>query len=568
MRRFLKPGTVLGVIAVVIAMTGSAVAGSLITSVSIKDGTIKARDIRRGTINESRLSADVRNQLSETGEDGADGPAGQRGPQGVRGDSGPQGPRGERGHTGPEGLGLQGPAGNPGKSAFEVWKATAGNENKTQAEYLASLHGPKGDTGAPGLKGDKGDTGLAGPMGETGETGEPGATGPQGAKGDNGETGARGETGAKGEPGVAGPEGEPGEKGEKGEAGPQGEKGEKGEPGAKGDKGDPGVAGPEGDKGDRGETGATGANGAKGDTGAAGAKGDTGASAFDIWLALPGTEGDETAFIASLVGAQGEKGERGEQGQQGPAGPLGERGPQGEQGPAGPQGTQGPAGAQGVAGLDSDRARIVGTQNLRGFTFAPKGDNGDAADNGTIGFATPPVAPTLGTKSLKFTSATGKPVVVYLPLPSGYDAVNGPRPLLGEVTKVSYGSLIDTQPQSALDIGFQFEVLKANVGTASGYATVVFEPYQSGASETPDEWHRHSVDIAKVWSTRALPSGDCTQAVPCPFRVFREQNPYAEVLTAKLKIGQNSGQGWPGFEGFVDDLSFGFGPVTRYDFGG
>jgi hypothetical protein len=205
---------------------------------------------------------------------------------------------------------------------------------------------------------------------------------------------------------------------------------------------------------------------------------------------------------------------------------------------------------------------------MHGFTLAPKGDNGSTEDNGTLSFETPPVAPTLGTKSLKFTSTTGRPVVVYLPLPSGYSAQTGPLPLLGEVTKASYGTLIHAQPQNALDIGLQFEVLKANVGTESGYATVVFEPYQSGASEKKDEWHRHSVDTSLVWSTRALPSGDCTQAKPCPFRVFREQNPYAEVWKAKLRIGQNSGQGWPGFEGYVDDLSFGFGPVTRYDFGG
>ena len=166
---------------------------------------------------------------------------------------------------------------------------------------------------------------------------------------------------------------------------------------------------------------------------------------------------------------------------------------------------------------------------MRGFTLAPKGDNGSTTDNGTLSFEAPPVAPTLGSQALKFTSTTGGPVVLYLPLPSGYHPVNGPRPLLGEVTKASYGSLIHTQPQNALDIGFQFEVYKANVGTASGYTTVVFEPYHSGADETKDVWHRHAVDIGKVWSTRALPSGDCTQAVPCPFRVFREQNPYAEV---------------------------------------
>src|SRR5262245_3803819 len=248
--------------------------------------------------------------------------------------------------------------------------------------------------------------------------------------------------------------------------------------------------------------------------------------------------------VSASAGAPGSKGDKGDRGERGDRGEKGDR------------------------GLDSDDPRVVSAGNLRGFTLAPKGDNGDTAENGTVSFAAPPVAPTLGTKSLKFTSTTGKPVVVYLPLPSGYDAVNGPRPLLGEVTKVSYGSLIHTQPQNALDIGFQFEVLKANVGSATGYATVVFEPYQSGADETKDVWHRHSVDNSLVWATRALPSGDCTQAKPCPFRVFREQNPYAEVLTAKLRIGQNSGQGWPGFEGYVDDLSFGFGPVTRYDLGG
>jgi len=513
-RSFLKPGTVLGVIAVVIAMTGTAVAGSLITSVTIKDGTIKARDIRKGTITDDRLSADVRDQLAETGEDGADGPAGPRGPQGVQGDSGPQGPRGERGVAGPAGLGEQGPAGNPGKSAHETWLALPGNQGKTEAEYLASLRGDKGDTGDTGPAGQDG---APGANGEKGDRGEPGAAGPKGEKGD---------TGAKGDAGAQGPKGEPGAQGPKGDTGAQGEIGPQGQRGLRGFTGDVGPAGP---------------------AGAQGPKGDTGASAFDIWLALPGTEGDETDFLASLVGARGERG---------------------EQGPAGPQGEQGPAGPQGEPGLAADQPRTVTAADLRGFTLAPKGDNGSTTDNGTLSFETPPVAPTLGAKSLKFTSSTGKPVVVYLPLPSGYDPINGPRPLLGEVTKVSYGSLIHAQPQNALDIGFQFEVFKANVGTETGYTTVVFEPYHSGASEKLDEWHRHAVDIAKVWSTRALPSGDCTQAVPCPFRVFREQNPYAEVLTAKLKIGQNSGQGWPGFEGYVDDLSFGFGPVTRYDFGG
>jgi Collagen triple helix repeat (20 copies) len=259
----------------------------------------------------------------------------------------------------------------------------------------------------------------------------------------------------------------------------------------------------------------------------------------------------------------------GKDGAQGPKGDAGATGPKGDRGDSGPQGPKGDKGDRGDKGDAADEPRVVTANALRGFVLAPKGDNGDTSPNGTVGFDAPPVAPTLGTKSLKFTSDTGKPVVVYAPLPSGYDGVTGPRPLLAELTKVSYASLIHAQPQTALDVGFQFEVVKSKATAfASGYTTVVYEPYQNESSETLDEWHRHSVDNGKVWSTKPLPSGDCTQAVPCSFRTFVEQNPNAEVLTAKLRIGQNSGQGWSGFEGYVDDLSFGFGPVVRYDFGG
>jgi len=52
-----------------------------------------------------------------------------------------------------------------GKSAYEIWKSIAGNENKSETEFLASL---KGETGAIGLKGDKGDTGLKGEQGNAG----------------------------------------------------------------------------------------------------------------------------------------------------------------------------------------------------------------------------------------------------------------------------------------------------------------------------------------------------------------------------------------------------------------
>ncbi|MEA2390132.1 MAG: hypothetical protein QOK31_241, partial [Solirubrobacteraceae bacterium] len=189
--------------------------------------------------------------------------------------------------------------------------------------------------------------------------------------------------------------------------------------------------------------------------------------------------------------------------------------------------------------------------------------------NGTLAFTTPPAAPPLGTKALEFTSTNGKPVVTY----AGVPTADAARPLLAELTKASYASLIHTQPQSALDIGMQFEVTDSTSThfPSSHYTTVVFEPYQQPDSETLDQWHRHTVDFGKVWSTQAASSANpthCTQADPCPLDQYIQENPEARVLTAKFRIGQNSGTGWGGFDGFIDDVKLGFGPVVEYDMGG
>jgi len=246
--------------------------------------------------------------------------------------------------------------------------------------------------------------------------------------------------------------------------------------------------------------------------------------------------------------------------------PAAAPGPKGDTGATGPKGDKGDRGVAGAPGLDSDQPRVVDANNLRGFTLAPNGDNGDTTANGTLTFDTPPAPPSLGNEALKFTSSTGKPVVAYAPLPTGHN------PLIAELTHAGYESLIESQPQSALDISLQMEVTKStSTHFSSGYTTVVFEPYQNDSPETLNEWHGHSFDRGKVWSTQAASSAnpnDCTQADPCPFSTFALENPNAIVQTVKLRIGQNSGDGWPGFVGYVDDFSLGFGPVVRYDLGG
>ena len=87
-----------------------------------------------------------------------------------------------------------GPQGENGQSAYELWKSKSGNEEKSEEEFLTSLKGEKGDTGAQGATGAKGDTGQQGPKGDKGEQG---VAGPKGDKGEQGVAGAKGDTGAK-----------------------------------------------------------------------------------------------------------------------------------------------------------------------------------------------------------------------------------------------------------------------------------------------------------------------------------------------------------------------------------
>src|SRR4051794_8294981 len=131
MRKHLSPGMILGVIAVVFACSGSAFAGSLITSGKIKDGTIQGRDIKKGTITSDRLAGSVRKQLLKAGKPG---PAGAKGDTGATGATGATGSRGatvqgsapQKGDTGPAGKDGANPATLVAKSGDADWKLSGG----------------------------------------------------------------------------------------------------------------------------------------------------------------------------------------------------------------------------------------------------------------------------------------------------------------------------------------------------------------------------------------------------------------------------------------------------------
>ena len=100
--------------------------------------------------------------------EGVAGPQGEQGPQGIQGETGPTGATGPQGPQGLQGVagndGADGTNGTNGSSAYEIWIA-AGNTG-TEAEFLASLIGAQGETGAQGPQGETGPL-VSGTNGQT-----------------------------------------------------------------------------------------------------------------------------------------------------------------------------------------------------------------------------------------------------------------------------------------------------------------------------------------------------------------------------------------------------------------
>lgn len=218
---------------------------------------------------------------------------------------------------------LSGAQGIQGLSAYQV--AVQHGFEGTEAEWLISLKGERGETGP---KGDKGDTG------------EKGATGERGPQGLQGERGLQGVQGEQGEPGIQGPIGPKGEKGDQGERGPQGPQGQ---------------IGPQGPKGDTG----SGLN----------IKGE-----LDSESQLPqeGVSGDAWLITGNLYVYVGENGNVESNPKWSNVGSI--QGPAGPQGPVGPKGEQGEPGPKGEPGADG----IPGAQG-------PKGDPGEKGEKGDPG---------------------------------------------------------------------------------------------------------------------------------------------------------------------------------------
>jgi hypothetical protein len=83
MRKRLTPGVVLGTLALVIAMTGSAVGASLITGKQIKNSSITGKDVKNKSLTKSDFKGSLRGPRGLTGAQGPPGATGPAGPSAV-----------------------------------------------------------------------------------------------------------------------------------------------------------------------------------------------------------------------------------------------------------------------------------------------------------------------------------------------------------------------------------------------------------------------------------------------------------------------------------------------------
>lgn len=119
--------TLVSIVALFLALGGSATAAYLVTGADVKDGSLTGADVRDGSIQARDLASGASvakkkraaKRKAKTvgspgvqGERGLSGPAGPQGPQGPAGSNGNVGPQGEIGETGE--TGPQGQQGNPG----------------------------------------------------------------------------------------------------------------------------------------------------------------------------------------------------------------------------------------------------------------------------------------------------------------------------------------------------------------------------------------------------------------------------------------------------------------------
>ena len=130
-----SPALVVAMLALLVALTGTAAATTAITGKQIVNGSITGADVKDKSLRAVDFRGSLRGPSGPQGATGAQGPQGLQGPAGVAGQPGPKGDKGEQGDPGQD-LTVDStlPA---GKTLTGVWATSGGMHSVTYRPQLA-----------------------------------------------------------------------------------------------------------------------------------------------------------------------------------------------------------------------------------------------------------------------------------------------------------------------------------------------------------------------------------------------------------------------------------------------
>lgn len=146
MRKLLSPSMVVALIALFVALSGTAVAAKgLITSAQIQNGTIQGIDVKDRSLTPKDFSGSVR---GAQGTPGTAGPPGQPGAQGAPGTAGAPGQQGAQGPPGTDGApGQPGAKGDPCLASDSACRGPQGIKGDQGIQGIQGIQGPQGPRG-------------------------------------------------------------------------------------------------------------------------------------------------------------------------------------------------------------------------------------------------------------------------------------------------------------------------------------------------------------------------------------------------------------------------------------
>lgn len=126
---------------------------------------------------------------------------------------------------------------------------------------------------------------------------------------------------------------------------------------------------------------------------------------------------------------------------------------------------------------------------------------------------------------------------------------------LADVTDLSYDTKQVSGPSYA-DPSYQLLVDLNGTGTAGGFTTFVYEPYENG-TVTPGVWQHWDVDAGQMWSSKTFTDGSCSVtagAGGAPYYTLsglKAACPQATVVGFGVNVGSYN----PGYNVYTDGVT-------------